>query len=328
MNIAHTTSAKAALQGTSSYIMTPEAFRLALARGLDKVWKRENETPLQGSQFFREETIKRETATYQTWRGMGGLVGQNRDADDIPYGVRGEGFGFSVQTYNYRKGIAIEKTLTETDDVGVARGLQADLAHNAQMTTEYAMADVFNRAIDVSDGVTTHPFLCDDGCALIDTARPNANPEAGTWSNMEAASAITETSLFAAQLAARAMTGEDGELYPTYIKKIVIRPQDEKTLWTLLKSDLKVNTSLNDPNFFKGKFEYAVYDYLTSAAIFYLLGDAKSDANELMFFTRVRPEFETWKDGSNPDITRQRIRMAFGIGCGSPRKVWRGGVVS
>lgn len=317
-------SAKSPIAANVSDIHVAEAFQAALARGLDKVWKREFETPMQGMQFFREESIKRESATYQTYRSMGGLVPQNRDADEIPYAARGDGFGFSVQTYNYRRGIAIEKTLTETDDVGVARGLQADLANNAKLTQEYALADVFNRCL----GTSGAPFLCDDGMYLIDDGRPNAEPKAGTWKNLESTGAISETSLFTAQLAARQQKGEDGELYPTYIKKLIIRPNEEKTLWTLLKTDLKVGSSLNDKNFFLGKFDYTVYDWLTAAVILYQMSDLKSEANELMFFWRVRPEFETWKDGSNPDITRQRVRMAFGIGCGSPRKSWRGGALA
>lgn len=317
-----TASAKSAIQGAASNVQTKEAFALALARGLDKVWKREFETPMQGEQFFRMESTKREDAVFQTYRAMSGLVPQNRDADEIPFGTRGDGFGFTVNTYNYRKGIGIEKTLTEVDDVGVARGLQSDLASSAKLTLEYAMADVFNRALG------TAPFLCDDGMYLLDDARPNADPAAGTWSNLEATSAITETSLFTAQLNARAQKGEDGELAPTYIKRLIIRPQDEKAVWTLLKSDLKVDSALNNKNFLMGKFDYTVYDWLTSAVILYQLADPKSDANELMFFWRVRPEFETWKDGSNPDITNQRVRMAFGIGCGSPRKAWRGGAVT
>lgn len=323
-DFAKTASAKSTLSAAASEIQTREAFPLALARGLDKVWKRMNDTPLQGEKYFRIESTKQEDAVYQTYRGMGGLVPMNRDADDIPYGSRGDGFGFTVNTYNYRKGIGVEKTLLETDNVGVARGLQADLVDNARLTLEYAMADIFNRAL----GTSGSQILCDDDMYLLDSDRPHADPAAGTWSNLEAASAITETSLFTAQLNARQQVGEDGELSPTYIKKIIIRPDDEKTLWTLLSSDKKVGTSLNDDNFFAGKYPYEIYDWLTSALIFYQLADPKSDKNELMLFWRVRPEIKTWVDGSNPDVTRQRVRFAFGIGCGSPKASLRGGTVS
>lgn len=319
-----TASAKTALQATSAEILTREAFPLALARGLDKVWKRETKFPTQGEKYFRLETTKREDAVYQTYRGMGGMVPQNRDADEIPYGQAGDGFGFTVNTYTYRKGVAIEKTLEETDDVGVARGKQADLVMASKLTLEYAMADVFNRGL----GAAGAPFVCDDGMYLVDSARPSADPAAGTWSNLESTGAITETSLFTAMLNARAMTGEDGELYPTYIKKIIIPPAQEKTLWTLLKTDLKVASSLNDKNFMQGKFEYEVYDWLTSNYIYFELAEPKSDQNELMLFWRVRPNLKTWVDGSNPDVTRQRVRFAFGIGCGSPRRAWRGGALA
>lgn len=326
--LSYAKAAKTAIAPTGSDINVKEAFAASLARGLDKVWKRDfSNVPMQGARYFREESIKRESATYQTYRSLGGLVPQNRDADAIPYAARGDGFGYTVNTFNYRRGIAIEKTLTEVDDVGVARGLQADLATNAKLTVEYALADMFNRGIYV-DSNSRAQALCDDGCFLIDTGRPNADPDGGTWANVESTGSISDTSLFQAQLNARAMVGEDGELYPTFIKKLIIRPTDEKTVWTILKSDLKAGSALNDKNYLQGRFDYEVYDWLTSSYIYFLLGDPKSDANELQMFWRVRPEFETWKDGSNPDITRQRVRFAFGIGCGSPRKMFRGGVVS
>jgi len=323
-DFAKTASAKSALAGAASDIQTKEVFGLALARGLDKVWKRETDFPMQGERYFRQESTKREDVVYQTYRAMGGLVPMNRDADEIPYGTRGDGFGFTVNTYNFRKGIAVEKTLEEVDDVGVSRGLQADLVKGTKLTLEYAMADWFNRGL----GTSGAPGLCDDGMYFIDSGRPHADPKAGTWSNLESSSAITETSLFTAQLNARNQVGEDGELSPTYIKKLIIRPDDEKTVWTLLKSDLKVGTSLNDKNFFMGKFDYEVYDWLSAAVIYYQLADPKSDANELMLFWRVKPQLKTWVDGTNPDVLRQRVRLAFGLGCGSPKQAWRGGVVS
>lgn len=326
MDINKQRSAKSSLQAASSDIQTREVFPLALARGLDKVWKKMNDSPMQGEKYFRIESTKREDVVYQTYRAMSGLVPQNRDADEIPYGTRGDGFGFTVNTFNYRKGIAIEKTLEETDDVGVSRGLQADLVDRSRLTLEYAMADVFNRALGNTSAYA--PFVCDDGMYLIDSARPHADPKAGKWSNLESTSGITETSLFTAQLNARKQVGEDGEISPTYIKKIVIRPDDEKTLSVLLNSELKVGTSLNDKNYVAGKFDFEVYDWLTSANIFYMLADPKSDKNELMLFWRVRPQLKTWVDGSNPDITRQRVRFAFGIGCGCPKQFIRGGIVS
>lgn len=323
-NFNQTASAESAISGSGSDLHTPEAFVLALTRGLDDVFKREFERPKQGMRYLMEKSIKQESANYQTYRSIGGVVGVNRDADDLPFVTRADGFGWNVKTYNYRQAIGIEKTLQEVDDVGVIRGLQTDLMENANLTQELAVADVFNRGVNP----TNAPILCDDGMYLCDKDRPNADPAAGTWDNEYTASAITPASIFTAQLNARAVTDEHGELSPRFIKKIICRPNEEKTLWELQKSDKEVGTANNTANFHMGRFEIEVYDFLTDAAVYFLLGDPKSDSNELGFYWRVKPELTTWKDGSNPDITKQRIRFAFGMGCGSPRKTWAGMEVS
>lgn len=325
-----TASAKSPIQLTGSDIHTTELFKAALTRGLDKVFKREFEAHKQGLQFLREENMPggRETATFQSYRQLGGLIPQNRDADEIPFITSGDGFSYSARTYNFRQAIAIEKTLQEVDDVGVTRGRQGDLARKGVLTIEHSIADLFNRAVSP----TSAPVLCDDGMYLIDTDRPNADPEAGTWSNQEANSAITPDAIFAAQLNARASTGEDGELYPQSIKFIICRPQDSKKLWEIRNSQYRPTDAMNVTNYFKefsgAHFDIIVYDYLTSASLIYGLNSPKSDMNETFMFWRVRPEFKTYDGADNPDVVNQRIRMAFGLAAGSPRKMWRGGVVT
>ena len=102
-------------------------------------------------------------------------------------------------------------------------------------------------------------------------------------------------------------------------------------LWEIRNSNYRPTDAFHVNNYFKDNkdatFDVVVYDYLTSSQIFYLLDDPKSDKNELYFFWRVQPEFATWI-GDNPDVTKQRVRFAFGLGAGSPRCAWRGGIVS
>lgn len=320
-----TASAASAIQKPGSDIFTKESYVLALERGLDKVFKREYETPFQGERYFGTASMKQPTETYQSFLTLGGVVGQNRDADDIPYVTSGEGFRYSVSSYLYRIGIAIERELQEIDDRGVTRGKQAEMARMARMTREYAYADVFNRAVNP----TNAPLLCDDGMYLIDSDRPNANPEGGTWSNEEAASAITPTSLWTAGVNARKIRDDNGELIGGIkIMKIIAGPDYEKTLKEILGSDKNPTNAMNTVNILKGYAPYEIYDYLTDAAIFYQLCDAKSEENELKCYWRQKDSFKTWEDGSNPDIMRQRVRFAFGLGCGSPRRAWRGGEIS
>jgi len=152
---------KTAIQNTGSDIFTSEAFKLALTKGFLEVFKREFDIVEQGLQFVREDTQRRETETVQSYRQIGGSVPMNRDADEIPYVTTSDGFSYTRQTYNYRRGIAIERTLMEVDDVGVIRGRQADLARNAAITREQAIAYAKERNIPVPITVSS-PYSIDE----------------------------------------------------------------------------------------------------------------------------------------------------------------------
>ena len=187
------------------------------------------------------------------------------------------------------------------------------------------IADGFNRAL----GTAGAPFLCEDGMYLLDSARPNAYKAAGTWSNLEASGAITASTIFDAQLNFRAYRDDRGQLTPQKMTHLVIRPQDEVDVWELLKSDLRPGDAMNAKNFQYGKFQYIIYDYLTAALCLFVAADGglTGNRNELIFGDRVAPSIETWVDGDNPDVTRQRIRGRFGMGAGRPY-IWRGMTVS
>lgn len=295
-------------------------FAAVLQTGLDEVFKRTMTRPTEGMQFFRKKNMNKINYKFQSHYGLG-VVSQNGDTEKLVYDEKGLGFGWTLSTNIFRGAIAISRELQEDELYGSISDLQSELSESYRLTTELVMADAFNRALG------TAPFLCEDGMYFIDSARPNPYVAAGTWSNLEASSAITAASLYTAQLAFAANKDERGQLAPLKLTKIIIRPTDEKTLWELLKSDLRPSDAMNAKNYFNGRFEYVVYNFLSSAYIFYMAGDPSSNANELYFGERKAPEIKTWDDGTNPDIVRQRVRGRFGIGCGRPQ-FWRGGVVS
>jgi len=319
-----TASAASQLQITPSDISTVEAYSLALTRGLEKVWARDYDPLMEMMKFVREEDTRFESGTLRTYRGLDGVISQNRDTDDMPYKQGGEGFAITYNTYNYRGAIAFDRTMQEVEDRGIVKKLQGDLVKKARLTLEEAIADIFNRGVNP----TNAPILADDGMYLVDTARPNANPKAAAWSNQETAAAITPSSIYTAQLNAAATLDENGDaIDPQMISTIWARPQDEKVLWEIAKSDLRPTDAMNARNFQVGRFEIGIMRRLTDAAIFYQMSDMKGDDNELVLKWREHPAQFAWQDGSNPDIFRQRVRFAFGFQLGSPRRTWRGGEV-
>jgi hypothetical protein len=323
-----TASAATAIQNPAAEMATREGFSNALEQNVTEIFARVFETPQQGKRYFNQKSTNLRTGTKRGIREMDGVIPQNSDADDLPRHNWGEGFAWTWVVYTYRDSITFERELLEIDNEGVVSDKQGRLARKTKRTTEFIMADVFNRGVDDGVMATGAPILCDDGMYLADASRPNPNPAGGTWSNLETAGAITEASLFQAQLNARQQVDENGILYPTSIKKVIIRPDEELTLFRLNESDLRVGTAQNDKNWVKGRWDIEIYDHMTTSQIMYQLTDSPgSDDNELYWYVRKQPEFKMLTL-ENPDIVGQRVRFSVGVALGSPRKGWRGGIVS
>lgn len=313
-----TASTKARTSVANPGLHTPEAFEAVLQKGLDEVFKRRMEMPIEGMQLYRKKPTKQQTLKFQSYFGLG-AVSQNRDADQIPYDEMGLGFGQEISTNIFRGGIAIEKQLEELELYGTIRDLQSELVESYRLAQELVAADGINRAF----GDSGAPFLCEDGLYLIDADRPQPYAAAGNWSNVEASTTITPSSFYQTQLNFAAYRDERGNLRPLQLKRIIIRPSEELAVWEILKSDLRPTDAMNAKNFQFGRFEYTVYNYMTTAQVLYMAGETSDSMNELYWVDRVQPEIDTWKDGVNPDIKRQRIRGAFGIGACRPH-FWRG----
>jgi len=304
-------------------IHIPENFAAVIATGLDDVMKRSMDRPREGMQFFRKKPMKKATNRFQSHYGLG-TVSQNRDSEALPYDETGLGFKWDLTVNTFRGAIKIEKELVEDELYGTISDMQAELVESEALSRELVLADVFDRAL----GASGAPFLCEDGMYLIDSARPNAFKRAGTWSNLEAPGAITPTSIFNTQLNFGAQLDERGQKAPMKMSGMVIRRDEEKTVWEIVQSDKRPNDAQNARNFQYGRFEYTVYNMLSTATAFYVAADGgfQSAKNELYFGDRVAPQLETW-DTDGGDVHHQRIRTRFGVGCGRPQ-MWRGQTVS
>jgi hypothetical protein len=299
-------------------IMDTSAWREMLALGLDDVLKKDMEFPIQGLQFFREKNVQRKTSNYQSVYGLG-LITQNDDAAELPVDEKGIGFDWSITNYIHRGSIAITRELQETEQYGTIGDMQSDLVGSCRQTVEYVCADVINRAL----GAAGAPFVCEDGMYLIDSARPNAYAPAGTWSNLEATAALTVDSIFTAALNFRKHRSKRGYLASQRLMKIIIRPDEEKTMFEISKSNKRPSDAMNAANWAEG-MDYMVYDYMTAGQVLFVSADPKSDKNQLCFEWRVTPSVHTWED---VDVVKQRVRAAWGVGCGRP-DTWRGGALA
>jgi len=326
MDITQTASAKSALQTTGSDTLTQEQFNLLINSTADEVldqyFGEAGSTQLEG--LFLSMDQRFDSHTIQTKTRPNVTIPLSRDGDDLTFIEAGQGFGYTFNTYGYRSGVKHERRLAEVDDVSAITMQYEWLMQGAKRTLKNALADSINRCgILGSDA----PFLCLDGMFMIDSARPNPDPKAPAWSNLETAAGITADTLFLAQLNANNTIGPNGDKLRQKIMKILIPQEQEKTLWALTNSQNIVGSADNDANWANARFNYEVIDEMLDDQILYQMTDAKDKQNGLQIRWSNRPSLADI-DFENPDIMGKRVRFNFGLGCLDPRYTWRGGKLS
>lgn len=292
----------------------PDLLNTNISLIVDRTWA----NPVQGLKHFKVESTNRDSVTESAITGVG-LMQKNSDEENLPLDRPIQGFDHTVALPDYRLSVRITERMREVDQFGKIGKLQTMLAQSPRDTIEYYAADVFNTGFD-----TTGQWLCGDGMYLFDSGRPFEDASVGTWSNLEAASALSPDSLETMRLNFRANLNERGLLKPLIMKKLIVPPALERKAKEIVGSTLAPETSTNDINFHNGMFEVDVWDFLTDTNAFF--GCTDMDANyELKWMWRVQPGFKTFPLGDNPDVFVQRARMSFGSGCLRPHSL-RGNV--
>ncbi|MDA1348046.1 MAG: hypothetical protein O3A47_04155 [Chloroflexi bacterium] len=314
-----TDSLKSVIQVPAGGTMTPDNLQALLTSGTDEVFKRAFDTaafPFQGDLFYESKDIKKSALTTQTTVGLGNIP-RNRDDQDVPIEPQSLGFAHSLSTLMYRGAARWTQEFIEDEEYGQLSDNSEELANASRRTVELIMADGINR------GTGTAPFLCEDGGYLFDAGRPNPHPLGGTWSNIDAAGAISPSMIFTSQLAFATQNNVRGQRESQTLTDVYVRPADEVEIWEILKSTLRPTDSMNAASFQAGRFNYHVYNLMTTAQIVFR---AMGKRNELHQLWRIRPAVEDLDNTPN-NVFGVMVRFRFGVGCLRP-DMWRQATVS
>jgi len=297
-------------------VLMKENFRDLLNTQFEYVRKRSFAQPIQGLQFFNVESTSKDYIKTSYVTGMG-LMQKNRDTDNIPYADPLQGFDNTYTPVDFRLGVRVESRLRETDQYGQISKIMESLMQASKDTVEYYAADAFNTGFG-----SGADWLCADGMYLFDSARPMEDKAAGTWSNLESASALTQASLATMRLNFRNHKNERGLIRPLVMKQLVVPAALEDTAAVLLGSTQKPGVFLNDDNPYKangGRYGMGitVWDYLSSETAWF--GMTNKDSNhELKWIWRIKPNTKTFDAPGNPDVWCARVKMSFVTGCDRP----------
>ena len=284
---------------------------------LDEAKNQYANTPIEGAKYHKTRNVDKNNYSSQTVGGIG-LAKLNSDVADLPIDKQVVGFDSLISNHVIRLAMVIGREVLETDRFGVIGEHSRNLLHSGQKTIERILADSFNRGF----GTTALSMLGEDGLAMFSASHPHYRGEAGTWSNLATAAALTADSVADARVAFNTYLDGNGDLDPQMLKNVIVSPELEDTMREISGTTLKVDTSLNTTNVVAGT-PYEVYHWLSAGTIIYC-GDGD---NQLEFHVRKNPETITFNDGSNPDKIWTRMRMALGTGLRCPG-AWRGQLTS
>lgn len=276
-----------------------------------RVWSQ----PIQGLKYWQVRSSSKADIKL-SYLTSAGLMHENADTDEMPFTDVKQGFDTTITPKVYRMGIRIEQRLRETDQFSVIDRQMADLNMSAKETIEQYAALPFNTAF-----ATTVAWVCADGMNLVDSARPSAVKSVANWSNLESASALTQSSVATMRLNFRKNDNERGHRRPLKLDKLVIPADLEDTAITELQSVLKPGSSLNDKNFLtQYGVNYEVWEYLTSTTAWFGMAP-KDDLYELFWYWGAMPQISNLTFDSNPDVWGKRIRFVYNSGCSRPHSL-------
>jgi len=254
--------------------------------------------------IYDVRSSKKERETDQSIVGVG-MLDLKEEGVGITYDDFTEGYSVDYIHDTFAKGIRITEEMMEDDLYSVMNKRAQALARSARYRMEYDHASLFNYAN------ATTIFTGGDGKALIASDHPLAGSMGSTYSNLST-SDLSLSALESATTIFRKMQDDNGLLVNITPKTLLVPPELEFDAYEILNSSGKPYTGDNEQNYFKGRFNVVVWDFLTDTDSWFLLAD-KSDGAPISF-ERVPISFKEDGDFDTGDLKiKARCRYSFGF---------------
>ena len=286
-------------------VMTRAMFQSLLEEGLRKVFFSSlKEKDMVYPKIFEVTDSKKRKESDQSIAGIGMLL-EKLEGEPTVYDDMVEGYSVEYIHKTYSKGIRITQEMIEDELYGQMNKRSAALARSANYRLEYDHASLFNNANN------TTVFTGGDTKALLATDHPLFAAAGVTVSNT-ASTDLSLAALETAELYFNTMVDDRNMLIPMRPKTLVIPPQLKFDAWELLQSGGKPGTADNDRNWFGGKYDIVVWDFLTDSDSWFLLSDKSYGAP--ISFKRTPISYKRDGDFDTDDLKMKcRTRYSFGF---------------
>lgn len=254
--------------------------------------------------IYDVKTSKKQKETDRTVAGIGMLTAKN-EGEPITYDSMVEGYETNYTHTTFAKGIRVTEELIEDELYGIMNKRTRALANATRYRMEYDHAALFNTA------TATTVFTGGDGLALLSTAHLLA-AKPGTTVGNYATSALTLGALETAMTAFRDLVNDQGLLVQSSPATLLIPAELEFDAYEIMNSVGKPYTADNEKNYFQGKLDVKVWDFLTDSDAWFILASKRDGAP--ISFNRVSPQFDRDGDFETGDLKmKARVRYSLGF---------------
>lgn len=256
--------------------------------------------------------------------GTGFLV-RKTEGDTITRGSQLPAYTTEYVHDTYGKGVSV--TMEEIQDRDWSDKLDEfkDLSVTASVSMDQAMAQVLNGGFATTATVNGYQVShLNDGVPLFSTIHPRYDGGASQSNASSTSVPLSDTSLDVARRSIIAQLADDGKPLAIMGKfLLVVPPSLEKLAVQLTDSELEATTANNAMNFYKGKIDVLVVNWLGAAAggsdtAWFL---AVANQSKLIWMQRLAPTFDQTVD-SNTKNRNYDVVCRWSVGYSDWRYTW------
>ena len=268
---------------------TSENFGDLLEPGLRKIFTEQyNEIPSMLGALFN---IQDSSTSYEKDSSVGSFDDFPAFQGQISYDEVYQGYDVTYTAVEFAKGFKIERKLFDDDLYNIIAKKPSGLARSAKRSREKYGAQLFNNAFSGSGTITvsgTTVLSNSEALSLCNTA--HTSTATATTQGNKGTSALSPTSVEATRIL---MAGflDDRDNLISVIPNLLLVPRNlEETAYEIIASKGIVDSAENNENFHYGKYQLAVWDFLTDSNNWFML-DSSMMKDFLQWFDRIPLEF-------------------------------------
>ncbi len=208
--------------------------------------------------------VTKSSKLIETYLEQGDIGNFNRFDGSLEYDDNAQGYKMTIEQFELAKGIKIQRKFAETDQLDVVKTLPKLLGLAARRRIASDTYAFLNNAFNTS-------LLTIDGLSLCNAAHTSNQEGVSTTQSNRFTTAFSAPAVEAMRQAGKRLMTNRDQLYESNFDMLIVPRALEEAAYELTKSNGKVDTALNNPNFHKGKYKVLVSDWLDDDNNFFLV---------------------------------------------------------